>query len=104
MQEEIALSYGETITIDGLTIAHMGGGHKILADDEGHRAGDLSFGEIELKAAGVPPEKTRVFTPLNEGGKEENEIQFGPFLITVTEVGWNGNPIKVMVKRAPSPK
>jgi hypothetical protein len=104
MQEEIALSYGETKTIDGLAITHAGGGHKILADEAGHRAGDLSFGEIELKAPGMPPEKTRVFTPLNEGGQEEKAIQFGPYLITVTEVGWNGTPIKVTVKRAPSPK
>lgn len=102
--DELTLSHGETKTVDGLTVTHAGGGHKILADEFGHRAGDLSFGEIELKAEGLPPEKIRVYTPSQETDKEENEIQFGPYLVTVTQVGWNGNPIKATIKRAPSLK
>lgn len=104
MQEEITLSHGETKTVDGLTVAHAGGGHKILADEFGHRAGDLSFGEIELKAEGVAPEKTRVFSPRHERGEEEVEFIFGPYLITVVDVGWNGEPIKLLIKRSVSEK
>lgn len=102
MSNEITLSPGETKTIDGLTVAHAGGGHKILADEAGHRAGDLSFGEIELKAEGSPPMKKRVYAQLPNRDEETKEIQFGPYLITVTEVGWNGNPIKLLIKKSPA--
>ena len=104
MHEEITLSPGETKTVDGLTVAHAGGGHKILADEFGRRAGDLSFGVIEMNAPGVPSEKTQVFSPKHEHGREENPIEFGPYLITVVDVGWNGTPIKLLIKRSESLK
>lgn len=87
-KQMIELKSGETISYKEITLTHKDGGHKILADENGKRSGDLSFADIVFKSGDAEPVKHRFFAPVPE--RINKPFRFGQYLFSVKTMSWNG--------------
>ena len=92
----IELKIKESLLCDGLTLKHVGGGHKITMDENGRRSGDLSFADVLLSTKKLTPKKVRLFHP-NIG--EKVLVEFENYVVTVAEVGWNGAFVRLEISK-----
>ena len=88
--EEIVLYPHENATVDDLTITHKGGGHKILIE-----GGDESYAVLDLKIKG---RKTTEELSTLMISSSEKKFWKG-YLIGVKEMGWNGEPVALLIDR-----
>jgi hypothetical protein len=92
MAHQVKLHPNETTVITGLTLKHLGGGHKILADKNGRRAGDRSFAEIELEENKVD----KIIVWISSG---QEAIIYGSYRIAISDVSWNGKEITLEIEK-----
>lgn len=95
---KVTINGNESVKFEALTVTNLGGGHKILQNPDGGRGGDLSFAEIELKADDVDTVKMRVYTPSGVEYDPDKDTYFGAYRIRVMDVGWNGEPVTLLVE------
>ncbi len=85
----------ESKTFFDLTITNLGGGHKILPDENGLRSGDLSFAELKLQTPRLLEEKHRIILD-TEGAQS---FDFDNYKITVNRIDWDGELVILEVER-----
>jgi hypothetical protein len=90
MEKNIILNEGQSDTFENITITNIGGGHKILV-----KGGDMSYADIELKIN----DKIKSIMM-----KDNDQLLWNGYLIAITETGWNGDYIKLFVKKVGEPK
>lgn len=92
------LKLHEKIKFESLTISLNGGGHKIIMNENGRRNGDLSYAEITLE---IPESFSQKFRVYNTKEKENciKIIEFDIYRVTITEIEWNGNSVKLEIEK-----
>lgn len=91
MKKDIVLKPDQSAIVGDLIISHNGGGHKVLMDRS-----DLSFAilEFKIKSTGKSEELSTVSL------SESPEKLWNGYLIKVKSVGWNGDPVNLLITKS----
>ena len=90
MEKEVIIKKGETVQVGPLSIENRGGGHAILIE-----GGDLPYTELFLKL-GEKEERVEISAPYQN---RPSEKFWNGYLLIVEEMGWDGESVKLLVKK-----
>ncbi|MDD3301933.1 MAG: hypothetical protein PHN31_00115 [Candidatus Gracilibacteria bacterium] len=90
-QKTFTIKKGEKISYKNLTIINKGGGHKIFMDRS-----DKLYTDLSILISGKNIEDAMFFS--------DTKKLYSPYLISIFEIGWNGEYIKLKIEKIGEPK
>ncbi|MBU3895878.1 hypothetical protein KKG36_00960 [Patescibacteria group bacterium] len=90
MEKEVIIKKGETVQVGPLSIENRGGGHAILIE-----GGDLPYTSLILR---LKDKEEKIEISDSHQGKPSEKFWNG-YLLIVEEMGWDGESVKLLVKK-----